>query len=62
MSYTIIFLIILAFGVGYVWKKWGLSFSSGVIWSIVLSPIGGIILGFIWKTIKDRRQKVGKPS
>jgi len=47
--------ITVAIAVGYLWKRWGLSFSSGTIWSLVLSPIGGIILGIIWKTVKDNR-------
>jgi len=47
--------IIFAVGIGYLWKKWGLSFSSGVIWSLVLSPIGGLLVGFIWKTLKNNK-------
>jgi len=47
--------IILAIGIGYLWKIWGLSFSSGIVWSLVLSPIGGLILGFVWKSVKNRK-------
>ena len=39
--------ITVAFGMGFLWKRWGLSFSSGVIWSLVLSPVGGFVLGII---------------
>lgn len=54
---AIILWLAISVGIGYLWKKWGLSLSSGIIWSIVLSPIGGIILGFVWKTIKEKRSK-----
>ncbi len=46
--------ILVAIAMGYLWKKWGLSFISGIIWSLVLSPVGGFILGFIWKSVKNK--------
>jgi phosphotransferase system glucose/maltose/N-acetylglucosamine-specific IIC component len=38
-----------AVGVGFFWKNKGRSMSSGIIWSLLLSPIVGFIIGAILK-------------
>jgi general secretion pathway protein G len=45
----------LALLVGWFWKNKGLSFGSGILWSILLSPIVGFIIGLLKKP--DLRQK-----
>lgn len=49
---------VVSIGIGLLWKKWGLSFSSGIIWSMVLSPAGGLILGLIWKNHQTNKSKM----
>lgn len=55
MDIKIIVWIALSVVVGFLWKKLKLSFISGIIWSLVLSPVIGGALGFIWSSIRNRK-------
>ena len=55
MDIKIIVWVVLSIAVGFLWKKLKLSFVSGIIWSLVLSPILGVIIGFVWSSVRNKR-------
>lgn len=57
MEIKIILWIGLSILVGFFWKNRGLSFLSGLIWSLVLSPILGFVIGFIVYFVKRNKSK-----
>ncbi len=58
MDIKIIVWVALSIAVGFLWKKLKLSLVSGVIWSLVLSPIVGVVIGFVWSSIRNRNNGV----
>lgn len=49
--------VISALIVGYIWKRLNLSFVSGVIWSLVLSPVVSLIIGLVWFGVNKSKKK-----
>ncbi len=54
IEYILVWLIV-AFAVGFVWKKLSLSFVSGVVWSLVLSPVVSLIIAYVWYSAKKKK-------
>lgn len=48
-----VFWVGLAVVVGWMWKKKGRSMASGIVWSIIFSPLVGFIVWFFLKTNAD---------
>lgn len=49
--------IVFALLVGWFWAKKGLSFTSGLIWSLILSPLIGFIIGLLKNPSKDKQKE-----
>ncbi|HEY2748254.1 MAG TPA: hypothetical protein VGL86_26710 [Polyangia bacterium] len=50
MEIELLIWIGLSVAVGYLWKARGKSMASGIVWSIILSPIIGAIIGALGKS------------
>lgn len=57
MEIKILVWIVSSIAVGFLWRRLKLSLASGVIWSLVLSPILGLIIGFVWSSVKNKKNE-----
>jgi len=55
MELNILIWVVLSVVVGFIWKKLKLSLVSGIVWSLVLSPIVGMVIGIVLFLIKKNK-------
>jgi len=48
----------LALVVGWFWKSKGLSFGAGVLWSVILSPVIGFVIGLLRKADVKKQEEM----
>jgi len=55
MELNVLIWVVLSVLVGFIWKKLNLSLVSGIVWSLVLSPIVGMVIGIVLFLIKKNK-------